>query len=347
MNIDIGELPDGALVFACDEWLPHCAKKVEYYEEQRLINLVFDVLPERSYVCNCEVGNGTDYKIRNVEQILIIENALSESARGYYVPLEVVSDGKEIQGRVYARVHVDGEEGAYSIPDSVRVGASGNPYDEIRVLVQMDRTAPVPVEEAVLRRDDWKCRFCAFRSKKYQMTVRTGGDRRLLEAMNAACPFCAQVAEPAIIPRRKSGVLVWLPELSQIEVNDCARAVYVTRIGRDDAAETAKRLLAGAVQRREAVPKNCGISYDPAELADELESGSRKNGWKLLEPYFAVGLRIWPLDRWIIREGGLEFNKFPQMLAYWRSPDGSLSREDAAGIVTTYAERVPDLLSDQ
>ncbi len=34
------------------------------------------------------------------------------------------------------------------------------------------------------------------------------------------------------------------------------------------------------------------------------------------------GFRILPLDRRIIKEGDLEFNQFPQILAYWRSKDG-------------------------
>jgi intracellular multiplication protein IcmJ len=34
------------------------------------------------------------------------------------------------------------------------------------------------------------------------------------------------------------------------------------------------------------------------------------------------GIRLFPLDRRIIKEGDLEFNQFPQILAYWRSKDG-------------------------
>ncbi len=34
------------------------------------------------------------------------------------------------------------------------------------------------------------------------------------------------------------------------------------------------------------------------------------------------GFRLLPLDRRVIREGELEFNQFPQVLAYWRSKEG-------------------------
>jgi intracellular multiplication protein IcmJ len=34
------------------------------------------------------------------------------------------------------------------------------------------------------------------------------------------------------------------------------------------------------------------------------------------------GIRLFPLERRIIKEADLEFNQFPQILAYWRSKDG-------------------------
>ena len=34
------------------------------------------------------------------------------------------------------------------------------------------------------------------------------------------------------------------------------------------------------------------------------------------------GVRLFPLDRRIIKEQDLEFNQFPQILAYWRSKAG-------------------------
>ena len=37
------------------------------------------------------------------------------------------------------------------------------------------------------------------------------------------------------------------------------------------------------------------------------------------------GFRVWPLDRMILKAGQMEYNQFPQMLAFWRSRSGPLS----------------------
>jgi intracellular multiplication protein IcmJ len=48
-------------------------------------------------------------------------------------------------------------------------------------------------------------------------------------------------------------------------------------------------------------------------------------------------LRLFPLDRRIIREADLEFNQFPQILAYWRSKDGPFGKLQPKQWVDIYA----------
>jgi hypothetical protein len=45
MNIELGQLPDGDLALVCDASLPGGVKRIEYYRDQKLFMLVYD-LPE-------------------------------------------------------------------------------------------------------------------------------------------------------------------------------------------------------------------------------------------------------------------------------------------------------------
>ena len=74
------------------------------------------------------------------------------------------------------------------------------------------------------------------------------------------------------------------------------------------------------MERRNAIKDRIGTD-DPYILAtilkDYLTDSHYANRHKKIE-----GIRLFPLDRRIIKEADLEFNQFPQILAYWRSKDG-------------------------
>ena len=118
----------------------------------------------------------------------------------------------------------------------------------------------------------------------------------------------------------RSGVLLWLPEISQTDLHHMARAIYVARISQGPIAEAARRALDALMKRREAVRARIGTD-DPYILSivlkDYLSDGHYKGRAEKID-----GIRLFPLDRRIIKEADLEFNQFPQILAYWRSKEG-------------------------
>ena len=77
--------------------------------------------------------------------------------------------------------------------------------------------------ESVLKRDDFSCRFCGFRSTQYQRVI------PFADSTVTACSFCEQVLALERAGIMGGGVLIWLPEISQIELNHIARAIYVAR----------------------------------------------------------------------------------------------------------------------
>jgi intracellular multiplication protein IcmJ len=178
------------------------------------------------------------------------------------------------------------------------------------------------VRQAVFERDNHTCQYCGFSSRKYQIVRAKSlkADPENASDHVTSCIFCDQCFALDRVATMKSGVLIWLPEMDQAMLHHVARAIYVARISQGPVAEAARRALEVITARREEAKARIKTD-DPAVLSMVLRDyidprAYGKRGEKL------DGVRLFPLDRRIISEGDLEFNQFPQILAYWRSKDG-------------------------
>jgi intracellular multiplication protein IcmJ len=178
------------------------------------------------------------------------------------------------------------------------------------------------LRQKIYERDDYTCQACGFRSMKYQDVHVLNGTQSDVRPDNlaTACIFCHQCFRLNQVSEMRSGVLVWLPEISQTDLHHIARAIYVARISQGPVAEASRKALDILMQRREEVRKRLGTD-DPfilaAVLKDYISDKAYEGRGAKLE-----GIRLFPLDRRIIKEADLEFNQFPQILAYWRAKDG-------------------------
>ena len=178
------------------------------------------------------------------------------------------------------------------------------------------------MKQKILARDNDTCQCCGFKAKKYQEILFLNGDSNDLseENMKTVCIFCHQCFNLDKVHVMKSGVLLWIPEIKQTDLHHMARAIYVARISQGPIADAARKSLDALMQRREALRSRIGTD-DPYILAtvlkDYLTDAHYKNREQKID-----GVRLFPLDRRIIKESDLEFNQFPQILAYWRSKDG-------------------------
>lgn len=178
------------------------------------------------------------------------------------------------------------------------------------------------MRQKIFARDNDTCQCCGFRSKKYQEILFLNGNSADLSEENMAttCIFCNQCFNLDKVSSMRSGVLLWLPEIKQSDLHHIARAVYVARISQGPIADAARKSLDSLMQRRDAVRARIGTD-DPYILATVLKD-------YLTDAHYAArdkkidGVRLFPLDRRIIKEADLEFNQFPQILAFWRSKDG-------------------------
>lgn len=178
------------------------------------------------------------------------------------------------------------------------------------------------LKKMILARDEQTCQCCGFKADKYQDIHFIDSNPKNFEPENllTMCIFCHQCFNLEQATAMRSGVLIWLPEISQIDLHHVMRAVYVARISQGPMAEAARVTLDSLMGRREEARRRIQTD-DPFVLSVVLKDF-------LTGKYYAErneklqGVRLLPLDRRLIKESDLEFNQFPQILAYWRSKDG-------------------------
>jgi intracellular multiplication protein IcmJ len=134
------------------------------------------------------------------------------------------------------------------------------------------------------------------------------------------CNFCHQCFHLESVSVMRSGVLIWLPEIDQASLHHIMRAIYVARISQGPVAEAARKALDILMGRREEIKRRLHTD-DPYILSTILRDYLGPKHYQMRGEKLD-GVRLLPLDRRIIREAELEFNQFPQILAYWRSKDG-------------------------
>lgn len=178
------------------------------------------------------------------------------------------------------------------------------------------------LKKTIFERDDQTCQCCGFKADKYQDIHFIDDNTKNFAPENllTMCIFCHQCFNLEQTTAMRSGVLIWLPEISQIDLHHIMRAVYVARISQGPMAEAARVTLDSLMGRREEARRRIQTD-DPYVLSVVMKDF-------LTGKYYAErneklqGVRLLPLDRRLIKEADLEFNQFPQILAYWRSKDG-------------------------
>lgn len=181
-----------------------------------------------------------------------------------------------------------------------------------------------PMRGKILSRDDFSCAYCGFRSERFQeiRPANLDGIARMGRADDwvTVCHMCDQALSLERTGMMGEGILIWLPELSQAELNHLVRALYVARAEAGPAGDAARRGLDALRARREDAKRRLGTD-DPLVLATALsdhvsDEHYEGRGGKL------DGIRLLSLDRRLQRTPDGEVDRFPDMLAYWRSKAG-------------------------
>lgn len=191
---------------------------------------------------------------------------------------------------------------------------------------------------SILKRDDHTCQCCGFRAEKYQQIVHLNGDTRDWADNNVAtvCVFCHQCFDLVDTGQKRSGMLVYLPEMAQNTLHHIMRALYVARVTQTGLGDAARDAYERLMKRGDEAARRLG-SNDPESLGIVLRDFTSQKQMADFQERLN-GIRLLPLDRRMVRDGDLDYNQFPQILAYWRSKNGPFGGKPAAEWATTFAE---------
>ncbi len=178
--------------------------------------------------------------------------------------------------------------------------------------------------EQTLHRDGYTCRCCGFSSKRFQRVV---SDPVSVQdgAFATVCTFCEMCLALDRAGPTAESVLIWLPEMTQAELNNLVRALYVAKASNTPLSAQATRALDVLAARKAEAKKRLG-TYDPLVLATALIE-SVDDATYAARAAKMEGIRLLVGDRYLVRQRGVDVDVFGQMVDYWTGPEGAFSRK--------------------
>ncbi|MEL7148463.1 MAG: hypothetical protein AAFO69_18965, partial [Bacteroidota bacterium] len=159
-----------------------------------------------------------------------------------------------------------------------------------------------------------------------------------ISQLKTICIFCRQCFYLKEAAKMRSGFIIWLPEVDQKSLNALARDIYRAQIGEEDYSALAETTLDHIKKAKNSAKKILGTE-DLIQLSDMIQQ-------KKADPEFAEimkNLRLFPHRRRIINEASLEFNMFPQIMAFWRSKAGPFGHDKSYYWLDMVANKEIDL----
>ena len=200
--------------------------------------------------------------------------------------------------------------------------------------------------EQTLHRDGYTCRCCGFSSKRFRRVV---SDPVSVQdgAFATVCTFCEMCLALDRAGPTAESVLIWLPEMTQAELNNLVRALYVAKASNTPLAAAASRGLDVLSARKAEAKKRLG-TFDPLVLAtaliESLDDAAYQARTAKLE-----GIRLLVGERYLVRQRGVDVDVFPQMLASWTGPEGVFGRKPVsewAALFETLPAKIGEKASD-
>lgn len=126
----------------------------------------------------------------------------------------------------------------------------------------------------ILKRDNCTCQFCGFRSVKFQEIHHINNNHNDYRESNleTICPLCHQAFHLSSASITIGGDIIWLPEISQEQLNQLCIAIFIAEQSDDKKWKgPANTLMASLLSRTEFVNHSiANNASDPAVFADAL-----------------------------------------------------------------------------
>lgn len=129
-------------------------------------------------------------------------------------------------------------------------------------------------QQRVLARDHHTCQYCGFKAKRFMEVVNIDGNYRHnhIDNLATACPFCAQCFFLESIGKGDfgAGTLVYLPEMSQNELNALCHVLFSMMITGGRSCIDAKNIYRNMRLRSQYVEKELGKGLSTPSVYGQL-----------------------------------------------------------------------------
>lgn len=150
-------------------------------------------------------------------------------------------------------------------------------------------------EKKILLRDKYTCRFCGFQAKLFQDIVNVDGDynNNKMSNMVTSCCFCSQCffLESVGVGGYGGGTLIYLPEISQTELNSLCHVLFCAITNDTGYKSSAQTIYLGLKVRSQQIEDKFGEgTSDPSIFGHLLIDTVGLNEEKLSKILYGVRL---------------------------------------------------------
>lgn len=152
-------------------------------------------------------------------------------------------------------------------------------------------------ETKVFERDAYTCQFCGFQAKDFQEVVNLDGNytHNKLSNLATACCFCAQCffIESVGVGGYGGGNLIYLPELTQAELNSLCHVLFCAITNDTGYKNTAQNIYRSFKQRTQVIEEKFGEGTSDPAIFGQLIIDSGALAAEMQERLF-VNVRLLP-----------------------------------------------------
>nr|5X42_A Chain A, DotN [Legionella pneumophila] len=152
-------------------------------------------------------------------------------------------------------------------------------------------------EQKIFQRDRYTCQFCGFQAALYQDIVNLDGDytNNRLSNLVTACCFCAQCffVESVGVGGYGGGTLIYLPELTQAELNSLCHVLFCAITNDTGYKSSAQNIYRSFKFRSQIVEEKFGEGTSDPAIFGQLMIDSGVNSEEIREKLFK-NIRLLP-----------------------------------------------------